>query len=77
MVNTALFEESVDTQRGHGRVTITVELGGENPIRITIEGRDAPTVVCEYTDPAEVLAIGKALVRAAETAIAAAGVEAG
>lgn len=77
MVDTALFEERIATHRGHGRVTINVELGAENVIRITFEGRDAPSIVCEYSDPAEVLAIGKALVRAAETAIAAAGVEAG
>ena len=74
---TALFEESIDTNRGHCRVTIKVELGGDGEIRLEFQGRDAPTVSYEFRDPADALAIGKALVEAADVASAASGTEAG
>jgi hypothetical protein len=72
-----LFDEKIETDRGHSQVTIKVELGGEGAIRVVFEGRNAPTVIFQYADPADALVIGRALIRAAETAIAAQETEAG
>lgn len=77
MNEAALFEERIDTNRGHSRVTIKVELGGDGAIQVSFQGRDAPTVVYQYSDPDDVLAVGKALVRAADAAGAACGTETG
>ena len=77
MNETSLFEEKIETNRGHGRVTIRVELGADGAIEVAYEGHDAPTVTYLYSDPADVLAIGKALVRAADAAIGAGGTETG
>jgi hypothetical protein len=76
-IETALTEETLATHGGHGRVTITVELGGDAAIRLAFQGREAPTVTYEYAEPADALAIGRALVRAAEAAGAARGTETG
>jgi hypothetical protein len=73
----ALFKERIDANRGHCRVTIKVELGGEGAIQVEFQGRDAPTVSYEFSDPADALAIGKALIKAADAASAASVTEAG
>jgi hypothetical protein len=72
-----LFEEKIDANRGHCRVTVKVELGGDGAIQVEFQGRDAPIVSYEFIDPADVLAIGKALVKAADLASAAVGTETG
>lgn len=77
MNEAGLFEERIDTNRGHCRVTIKVELGGDGAIQVAFQGRDAPTVIYQYSDPADAMAIGKALVKAADAAGAATGTETG
>ncbi len=77
MNEASLFEERIDTNRGHSRVIIKVELGGDGVVQLSFQGRDAPTVVYQYSDPADVLALGKALIRAADAAGAAGRVETG
>ncbi len=77
MNQAALFEEMIETHNGHGAVTISVELGRDGAIEVSFRGRDAPTETYQCNDPAEVVAIGIALIRAAETARAAAGTESG
>lgn len=74
---TPLIEETVATHRGHGNVTVSVELGGDGAIQIAFQGREAPTVTYEYAEPDDVLAIGQALVRAAQAAGASRGTETG
>jgi hypothetical protein len=76
-IETSLTEETLASRDGHSRVTISVELGGDGAIRIAFQGREAPTVTYEYGEPADVLAIGRALVRAAQVAGAARGTETG
>ncbi len=77
MTEAALFEERVVTDRGHGRVTVKVELGCDGGIQVVFQGRDAPTVIYEYNDPADARAIGRALIRAADAAGMAGTTEAG
>ena len=77
MNEAALFEERIDINRGLCRVTIKVELGGDGAVQVEFQGRDAPTVSYEFSDPADALAIGNALVKAADAACAASGTEAG
>lgn len=72
-----LFEERIDTLAGHGHVTVRVELGGEGAIQITFQGHDAPTVTYLFDAPNDALAIGEALVRAANIARTSGGVETG
>jgi hypothetical protein len=67
----------IDANRGRCRVTVKVELGGDEAIQVEFQGRDAPIVSYEFIDPADVLAIGKALVKAADLASAAVGTETG
>jgi hypothetical protein len=38
-----LFEEKIDANRGHCRVTVKVELGGDGAIQVEFQGRDAPS----------------------------------
>jgi len=74
---TMLVEETLDTQNGHGEVTVGVALGVAPAIRLTFTGRHAPSVTFEYAEPADALSIGRALIRAARAAGASIGTEAG
>jgi hypothetical protein len=70
---TMLVEEPLDTQNGHGEVTV----GVAPAVRLTFTGRHAPSVTFEYAEPADALSIGRALIRAARAAGASIGTEAG
>jgi hypothetical protein len=74
---TMLVEETLDTQNGHGEVTVGVALGVAPAVRLTFTGRHAPSVTFEYAEPADALSIGRALIRAARAAGASTGTEAG
>ena len=74
---TMLIEETVETQRGHSRVTVSVALGAGGTVMLAFAGRDSPWITFEYADPADALAIGQALVRVAKSAGASVGTEAG
>ena len=73
----ALFEEKIDIERGHGRATIRVELGGDGQVQVAFEGRDGPTMIYRFSDPNDASAIGEALIRAADVARGSAQMEAG
>ena len=77
MNDSVLFEETIVTNRGHGRMTVKVELGGDGAVQVVFEGREAPTVTYQYTDPADAQAIGAAMIRAANAAVASRGMETG
>ena len=50
---TMLVEETLDTQNGHGEVTVGVALGVAPAVRLTFTGRHAPSVTFEYPEPAD------------------------
>lgn len=74
---TMLIEETIETQNGRGRVTVSVALGAGGTVMLAFSGRDSPWITFEYTDAADALAIGRALVRVARAAGASVGTEAG
>ena len=77
MEHAALFEQTIEINRGHGCVTVSVELGDGGAVQLAFRGREAPSVVYQYDEPLDALAIGTALIKAAQAARAAAGTEAG
>ncbi len=72
-----LFEETIEVERGHQRLMIKVELGEAGAIQVVLQGHGGPTVSYRFNDPDDALAVGRALVQAAEVARRAGGMETG